>query len=173
VGAQFGLDYGGDLVDGWDEQLVTIRAVVADDELASEVFAIRQPVEATFMAIDNHGDVVDFIAVKALEATSLQIHFDQEEVDDVSINVGETVQMTVVPANGSGLKETLLAGALPYEWVSYDPGRVTIGRLGEEADEQRVKNQGDIEVLGIKEGTTVVRVRSGDLEKLIEVEVTP
>lgn len=170
VGSQFGLEYGGTSYSGIDEVLVTVRPVVSDDELASEIFSISQPVEATFLAIDNQGEVIDFTAVEALEATALSVWYDQESIDDLTLQVGEKIAVTVVPEGKGGI---LLAGALPYAWKSLNSARVTLAKLGDEDGDDEVRNQGDIEILGVKEGSSVVRVRSGYLEKLIEIEVVP
>lgn len=169
VGATFGIRYAGSASDDGDAGLVTVDSVSADDKRGPNVYSIEQPAQAAFTATDSEGNVVDFAVLTALEATEIGIWHDQDELRDITIDVGETVRLTVAPRSESG---TFLAGALPYDWQVIDDSVAAISELNGDPEDQ-VRNEGDVELLGVAEGTTFVRVRSGDLEAVVEVEVTP
>lgn len=168
VGATFGIRYAGSAGDD-DDDFVTVDSVSADDKRGPNVFAIPQPVEAAITATNSEGDIVDFAVITALEATELGVWHDQEELRDLSIDVGETVELTVAPRSESG---TFLGGALPYNWRILDDSVAMIGELGDSARNDEIRNEGDIKLLGVSVGTTILRVRSGDLEAVVEVEVS-
>jgi hypothetical protein len=48
-----------------------------------------------------------------------------------------------------------------------------ISEIDASSEGQDVNNQGDIELVGLSAGTTTLRVRSRDLEAVVEVEVRP
>jgi hypothetical protein len=170
VGATFGIRFAGSSRDSGGGVLVTVDSVSVKDRRAPNVYRIEQPAEAAIIATDGDGKVVDFTVITALEATELSLWHDQDEKRRIVLDVGETVALTVAPRSESGI---FLAGALPYDfWVS-DDEVASIGELGEGAREQEVQNEGDIEVLGMSAGTTTLRVRSGDLEASVELEVRP
>lgn len=170
VGATFGVRYAGSARDGGDDQLVIVDAVSAKDRRGPNVYRIQQPAEAALVATDNEGKVRDFTVITALEATELSLWHNQEEERRLVLEAGETRAITVAPRSESG---TFLAGALSYEWSIGDAAVASIGELDEGAGEQEVKNEGDIEISAVSAGTTTLRVRSGDLQAVVEVEVRP
>ncbi len=170
VGATFGIRYAGSVKDGNDGVLVTVDSVSAADKRGPNAYAIEQPAEAAFVATDGDGKVVDFAVVTALEATELGIWHDQDDVRTLRLDVGETLTLTVAPRSDDG---TFLAGALPYEWRVLDGSIAGIGELNQDADDDSLRNEGDVEIRGISSGSTTLRVRSGDLEARIDVEVQP
>ena len=169
VGATFGIRYAGSATDDGNDVVVTVDSVSADDKRGPNVYSIEQPAQAAFTATDSDGNVVDFAVLTALEATELGIWHDQDELRDISLDVGDTIVLTVAPRSESG---TFLAGALPYDWQVNDDSVAAISEINGDP-EDRVRNEGDIELVGEAAGTTTLRVRSGDLEAVIEVEVTP
>jgi|SRR5690606_4534016 len=170
VGATFGVRYAGTVRSGGQVMLVTVTAASRSDEVSPGVFSLAQPVEAAFIATANDGTAVDFAVVTALEAEELSVWHNQREVTSLVLEVDERADLTVAPRSGTG---TLLAGALRYQWVTTDPSVVTLGRLSSDAVESEVRNQGDVSILGVNEGSAVVRIRSGNLESTVRVEVTP
>lgn len=170
VGATFGIRYAGSVRDDGDGVLVTVDAVSAADKRGPNVYAIEQPAEAAFVASDNEGKVVDFAVITALEATEIRVWHDQDELRELRLSVGDSLELTVAPRSDDG---TFLAGALPYSWQILDNSVAAIGELNSSVDDDSVRNEGDIEIKGVSVGTTTLRVRSGDLEALVEVEVVP
>jgi hypothetical protein len=150
--------------------LVTVDSVSAEDRRGPNVYAIQQPLQAAITATDNDGKVVDFAVITALEATELGVWHRQDEVDRLAVDVGDMVELTVAPRGESG---TFLAGALPYEWRVLDDSVAGISEIDASSEGQDVNNQGDIELVGLSAGTTTLRVRSRDLEAVVEVEVRP
>jgi hypothetical protein len=170
VGATFGIRYAGSVRSGGDDVLVTVDSVSAEDRRGPNVYAIQQPLQAAITATDNDGKVVDFAVITALEATELGVWHRQDEVDRLAVDVGDMVELTVAPRGESG---TFLAGALPYEWRVLDDSVAGISEIDASSEGQDVNNQGDIELVGLSAGTTTLRVRSRDLEAVVEVEVRP
>ena len=132
--------------------------------------AIQPAAEAAFLARKSDGEVIDFVLVTAHEATQLVLWADEEEVESVELDLGESVELTVVPANEDG---QLLGGALSYTWSVEDSNIARIGRVDSVADEQRVNNSGDLLLKGLAPGQTTLRVTSGGLGLDVLVEVTP
>lgn len=168
VGATFGIRFSGWA--GASGGVLMVDAVSSKDRRGPNVYRIEQPAEAAIIATDNEGKVVDFTVVTALEAAELSIWHEQDERKRIVLDVGETIALTVAPRSEGG---TFLAGALPYKWRISDPEIAAIGELGEEVEEQEVRNEGDIEVAAVSAGTTTLRVRSGDLQATVTLEVRP
>jgi hypothetical protein len=169
VGATFGVRYAGTVRSEGQVMLVTVSAASRNDEVTPGVFSLSQPVEAAFIATANDGTAVDFVVVTALEAEELSIWQSQREVTSLNLQVGQRALLTVAPRSATG---TLLAGALRYQWVTTRPQAVALGRVTSDTLEDEIMNQGDISILGVSEGNAVVRVRSGNLEAAVRVEVT-
>ena len=150
--------------------LVTVIPASRNDEVSPGVFSLAQPVEAAFIATANDGTAVDFVVVTALEAEELSVWHNQREVTSLVLEVDQRALLTVAPRSATG---TLLAGALRYQWVTTNPSVVTLGRLTGDTVESEVINQGDVSILGVSEGSAMVRIRSGNLESTVRVEVTP
>jgi hypothetical protein len=164
VGSIFGLKYGGSVRKDGDQLLVRVEPAFADDEISPEIFSVSEPTEAAFVAVDSEGRAVDFSVMQVLEATELTLWNDQRLKSKISLAVGESLKIIVVPRSDS---EVLLAGALPYLWTTTE---VDVASFD---SDREVLNKGEVEILAEAEGSAEVRVVSGDLGARLVVEVTP
>jgi hypothetical protein len=170
VGAPFGIEYGGTEREEGDVLFVDVSPASPEDESVRGEFTIEQPAEAAFLARNSDGEVIDFVLVTAFEATQLVLWADEEEVASVELALGESIELTVVPASEDG---QFLGGALSYTWSVEDSDVARIGRVDSAADEQRVDNSGDLLLKGLTLGQTTLRVTAGGLGLDVSVEVIP
>lgn len=168
VGALFGLRF--DDSEGDDIDAFRVVAASRDDEPVSGQYAITQPGTSAFLALEDSTTVLDFALIEAREAVELRVWQGQDPTSLVTLDVGESVHLSVTPLDENG---RLLAGALPLRWEVMDASVAKLAYFGSSNVEAVIKNEVDVVVRAQEVGKTVIRLSSGVLGAEVFVEVRP
>lgn len=162
VGALFELRYLG------PEKVSHLSAASELDEAGSGIFSVNVPAIAAFLAWDKDEDVIDFTLVDARPVAQLLVWQNQLEADVVELEPDSRLELTVTALDKNGI---LLAGALPYEWLSQDTDVVKLDSLEGNAPARQLRNLSDVQLIAQAPGVTTVTVKSGGFNSKIEVIV--
>ncbi len=162
VGALFELRYLG------PENVSHLSAASEQDEAGSGIFSVNAPAIAAFLAWDKDEDVIDFTLLDARPVAQLLVWQNQLEADVVELEEDSHLELTVTALDKNGI---LLAGALPYEWLSQDTDVVKLDSLKGSAPARQLRNLSDIQLVPQAPGVTTVTVNSGSFKSEIEVIV--
>ncbi len=162
VGALFELRYLG------PEKVSHLSAASELDEAGSGIFSVEAPAIAAFLAWDKDEDVIDFTLVDARPVSEILVWQNQLEADVVELEVESSLSLTVTALDKNGV---LLAGSLPYEWLSQDPDVVKLDSLKGGSPARQLRNLSDVQLIAQAPGVTTVTVKSGGFNSKIEVIV--
>lgn len=162
VGSLFELHYVG------QQRVAYLSAASELDEAGSGIFSVNTPASAAFLAWNNDDDVVDFTLIDARPVASLSVWQNQLAADVVELNQHSSVDVTVTPLDEQG---TLLAGALPYEWLSQDTDVVKLSNREDSMPSRQLRNLSDVRFIAENPGVATVSVESGNFQAQVKVVV--